>query len=382
VLLVTVLNEQALRKDMVNLGVSPTAIRRAGDGLIVTVSGSTKAAVSGRVAQSVLDELMELQAKMGTTLPGQVVIYATPDLEAQSFRRQAMQTQSSIVIHANIEDRAFRHESLVSWLIPQVLANAAGPWDLQFTGDQAALAAGFALYWTHRAQRGQLAEFGELALRALYVESHDLPRRAGDWFRVEQRYGTPIADALAFSLLWSMSASHGEPVVIELVHRALFPSRLRSLRRLLALWHGGKIAESVWHDALGVTLDDVHRQWRSTLAVSRSTLSDELAGLPRLDAELYFLPGSSDSERRLGFQLGTRGDGVGPPTIMYLRRGVLEAPVDSALAVKEAFAGMDVSGGSFASFPIGERLAVTVSARSDKLGCEIISGWRYLVVAP
>jgi hypothetical protein len=382
VLLLTAFNEQAHREDMVNFGVSPTDVRRAGDGLTVTVSGSTQAAVADRVAQSVLDELIELQAKIGMKLPGQVLIYATPDLEAHSFRHQAMLTRSSIVLHANIEDRAFRLESLTSWLIPQVLAHASGPWNLWFTGEQAALARGFALYWAHRSHQGQLADLEELALRALYVASSDLPRRAGDWFRVEQRYGTPIADALAFSLLWSVRANHGAPTVLELVRRALFPSKIRSIRRLLALWHGGSIAESVWQDALGFSLDDMHRQWHATLAVSRASLSDALAGLPRLEAELFFLPGSSDSERRLGYQLGNRGDGVGPPTILYLRRGAFEAPVDSDLATREAFPGMDVSGSSFTSFPIGERLAVTVSARSDKLGCEVISGWQYLVVPP
>jgi len=327
------------------------------------------------LGRHVADELAAMREYLGLGNLPPVFITRRRDLDADRYERGELEDASGVHLQANFGASEFDRAEFTAWLRREVL--------LAHTQDRAKLEPkmwvldGFALFDGMRDRATDpLTQDKTLALRALYgqelgFESGDLSR----WHSFRERVGGDIAAGVAWSGLKTLARRAGPERCQNFLRAVLGVEVPRDFRALLRE-RSAKLEHLLMTQA-GLTLGQFWSLWQEELASMRRELADDLAQLPKLRAEVIYVPLSAESRQiRYRVRIEPPPDRA-PYSFLHHQLPVFDEEVAPQSIHREQNLYPQRREGELPhTFARGTRLYWTFSLDVPALGCSVISGWK------
>jgi hypothetical protein len=288
------------------------------------------------------------------------------------------------VVRANYTAPDFNRDRFIAWLIPELLDYRSH----ERTRLEPArwVRDGIGEFWVRRARAAEpLSSDRDLALRAVYgaparIRHEDLQQ----WYRVRERLGEGVVTGLAWSGLKTIVAASGEDACRRFLREMYAADVKKDVRATIRDWRNPWSArlEKTTNLTAGVFV----KTWSDLLSKTREELSAEVAGLPRLNL-IVQLQAATDVTTLVKWQLL-----AAPPLadeaeyrIRYLRLPGLDEPFEEDDLMDESFRSKlntPMERELAESFSRGDRIVIGAAMHLPQLGCEVISGWQRLNIAP
>ena len=354
----------------------PQALVASAGGVRVKVSiGASKDERPGQqLAELVARQTAEVKRFLQLQELPPIFIVQRRDLDADRFERGVLEGAEGLLVRANFRSPQWNQGQFLTWLIRELLIVASEE-RLEHERNRWLLD-GFGLYWVCRDEEVRYVDNSQLELRACYGTQQGFSEvDLRHWLSYRERVGADIAAAVAWSGLMALDRHAGELRCRALLRTVLdcdAPADVRSVVRELR-WP----LPVVFEEVVGRPYSQFVQQWSAELAAVRRSRSDELARIPRVNGSLAFVAVSAVS-RTVSYQFTCEPP---PSSDRFVLIHMELPPFDDEVAVQELRReelgySRDKRGELPGTFGRGGRLYATFAIWDEKLGCEVITGWR------
>lgn len=352
------------------------AIEASQERVQVKVSGFGSEENRSRVlAERVSRELNSVAEYLGLEEFPPVFIVLRQDLDADKFERGEIEKAEGVLVRANFANAEWEHSPFAIWLIREVLINLSE--GIELRESKRWVLDGFPLYWASL-QNPPMLDRQRIELRAAFGGRNGgfTSKNVDDWLTYRNQVGDSIASAVAYVGLQTIADQTNDSTCHKFLEFVLHDRATEDVRVFYNEWvHSVKNAS---RSVLNSDRQTVVSDWVEVVSRLVEKNEDSLSELPRLGGTID-LESLSSETRSLDFAFqSTPPPADGWFELRHIRLDPFEMEIDEYKTVTEKFLfNKDANGEAYETFSRGDRLAWTFVVDVERLGCEVITGWKY-----